>query len=153
MNYYLEVFKKYAVFEGRSQRAEYWYFYLFNIIVTMGLAFVDFMMIWKTGIKFPLFSTLYPLATIVPGFSVSVRRLHDVGKSGWTLLALFIPLAGAIWILILSVTDSNPGDNEYGQNPKGGSAAPLSSDNTQAQTPQVNSTPQAPQNSQNDNEF
>lgn len=55
---------------------------------------------------------------LIPGLSVSVRRLHDVGKSGWMLLIALIPLIGAIWLFVLLVTDSKPGENEYGPNPK-----------------------------------
>jgi uncharacterized membrane protein YhaH (DUF805 family) len=60
----------------------------------------------------------YVLATLIPNLSVSVRRLHDVGKSGWMYLVALIPLVGFIWLLVLFTTDSQPGDNEYGPNPK-----------------------------------
>jgi len=65
----------------------------------------------------PLYG-LYALAMLIPGLAVSVRRLHDVGKSGWMLLIALIPLIGAIWLLVLMLTDSNPGENQYGSNPK-----------------------------------
>ena len=57
---------------------------------------------------------LYSLATFIPSIAVAIRRLHDVGKSGWMLLVVFIPLLGGIWLLVLYCTDSQPGDNEYG---------------------------------------
>ena len=65
----------------------------------------------------PLYG-LYALAMLIPGLAVAVRRLHDVGKSGWMILIALIPLIGAIWLLVLMVTDSNAGENQYGQNPK-----------------------------------
>ena len=55
---------------------------------------------------------------IIPSIAVGVRRLHDIGKSGWMMLVVFIPFVGAIWLLILFVMDSKPGANEYGPNPK-----------------------------------
>ena len=55
---------------------------------------------------------------LVPGLAVSIRRLHDVGKSGWYLLINLIPIAGPIWFLVLACTDSQPGHNKYGPNPK-----------------------------------
>ena len=61
---------------------------------------------------------LYALVMFIPYIAVSVRRLHDVGKSGWMFFILLIPIIGAIWFLVLLVTDSNPGENPYGTNPK-----------------------------------
>ena len=65
-----------------------------------------------------LFHLLYRLAVFVPGLAVGVRRLHDVGKSGWMLFIALIPMIGSIWLIVLMATDSNVGGNEYGQNPK-----------------------------------
>jgi uncharacterized membrane protein YhaH (DUF805 family) len=59
------------------------------------------------------------LAMIIPGLAVTVRRLHDVGKSGWFYFIVLIPIVGSIWILVLMVTDGQPGKNQYGKNPKG----------------------------------
>ena len=55
---------------------------------------------------------------LIPSLAVGVRRLHDVGKSGWMLLLAFIPIIGAIWLFVLFVTEGDMGDNEYGMNPK-----------------------------------
>jgi uncharacterized membrane protein YhaH (DUF805 family) len=101
MNYYLKVIQNYATFSGRARRSEYWYFSLFHIIITFVLAFVGVQSI----------STIYSLALVIPTISVGVRRMHDVGKSGWFLL---IP----IYNLILACTDGVNGDNEYGADPK-----------------------------------
>lgn len=65
----------------------------------------------------PIYS-LYALAVFIPSLAVVVRRLHDIGKSGWMYLIIFIPLIGAIWILVLLLKDSELGDNKYGPNPK-----------------------------------
>lgn len=114
MNYYLAVLKKYAVFSGRARRAEYWYFFLFNIIISVALIIITAVI----GDVFSILGLLYSLALLIPGLAVSVRRLHDVGKSGWMVLIGLIPLIGAIWLLVLMATDSNPGVNKYGPNPK-----------------------------------
>jgi len=119
MNYYLSVLKKYAEFSGRSQRAEYWYFVLFNIIIVFVLGFIDGIIGTFDPVSgYGLISGLYTLAVLIPAIAVGVRRLHDVGKSGWMLLIGLIPLIGFIWLIILMVIDSNPVNNKYGPNPK-----------------------------------
>ena len=118
-NYCLTVFKKYAVFSGRAQRAEYWYFFLFNIIFSIVIAILDSIIgTSKTVGPYGLLQVIFLLAFIIPGIAVAVRRLHDIGKSGWMLLISLIPIIGSIWLLILLARDSSPGDNEYGPNPK-----------------------------------
>jgi uncharacterized membrane protein YhaH (DUF805 family) len=107
MNYFLTVLqKKYAQFTGRARRSEYWYFALINFVIASVLAFIGGML------HFNLLYYIYAIAVLVPSIAVAVRRMHDVGKSGWFIL---IP----IYNLILACTDSTPGDNEYGPNPKG----------------------------------
>ena len=119
MNWYLKVLKQYADFNGRARRKEYWMFVVFNIIfagVAMALDNVLGIAFGVVGYG-PLYG-LYSLAVLIPGLAVTVRRLHDVGKSGWMIFIALIPLVGAIWLLVLFVTDSNPGENQYGANPK-----------------------------------
>jgi uncharacterized membrane protein YhaH (DUF805 family) len=106
MNYYLEVLQKYVVFEGRARRSEYWYFVLFNFIISLVLGLIG------NAINLPFISTIYSLAIFLPSIAVAIRRMHDVGKSGWYIL---IP----VYNLILACTDSEVGENKYGQNPKG----------------------------------
>jgi len=120
MNWYLKVLKEhYADFNGRARRKEYWMFALFNFIIALVLSFIDGLLgLTITGAGVGVLYMVYALIVLIPGIALSVRRLHDIGKSGWMLLVVFIPLIGAIWLLVLFVTDSNPGSNEYGPNPK-----------------------------------
>jgi uncharacterized membrane protein YhaH (DUF805 family) len=121
MSWYLEVLKKYAVFSGRARRMEYWMFVLFNIIIIVVLALIDYL----TGTFSPragvgLLGGLYSLAVLIPSIAVTVRRLHDTGRTGWWILIGLIPVIGNIVLLIFMVLDSEPGANEYGPNPKEG---------------------------------
>jgi uncharacterized membrane protein YhaH (DUF805 family) len=123
MNWYLGVLKQYAVFKGRARRKEYWFFLLFNLIVSLALTVVDFM----TGtldieLGMGLLSSLYSLAILIPSLAVTVRRLHDTDRTGWWLLIGIFPLIGAIVLLVFMLLDSQPGDNQYGANPKGETA-------------------------------
>ena len=120
MNWYITALKKYTVFSGRARRKEYWMFVLFNVIFSFIAVGLDFLlsqiMGWDGGVG--IFSILYSLAITLPSLAVAVRRLHDIGKSGWWFFITLVPLVGSIWYLILLVTDSQPGENEYGPNPK-----------------------------------
>jgi uncharacterized membrane protein YhaH (DUF805 family) len=104
----------YANFNGRARREEYWMFVLFNMIIATALGFVLGLLSLPDWLAY-----IYSLAIVVPNIAVSVRRLHDIGKSGLWCLIGFIPLIGAIWLLILFCKDSEPGANKYGENPKG----------------------------------
>ena len=120
MNWYLQALKQYAVFKGRARRKEYWFFALFNLIVSIVLTVVDYM----TGSLDPelgvgLLSGIYSLAILIPSLAVTVRRLHDTDRTGWWVLIAFIPFIGAIVLLVFMLLDSKPGDNRYGPNPKG----------------------------------
>lgn len=119
MNWYIEALKKYAVFSGRSRRKEFWYFMLFVLVISFVLALID------NGVGnnydpeagIGTLSRLYLLAMWIPSLAVSVRRLHDIGRSGWWLLLIFIPVIGGLIFLIFAVQDSKPG-TEFGPNPK-----------------------------------
>ena len=113
MNWYLEVLKKYAVFNGRARRKEYWMFFFFNILIGTVLGIID----GVAGLV-GLLGGLYALALLIPGIAVSVRRLHDTGRSGWWLLIGLVPLVGAVVLLIFFVQDSHSDQNQYGPNPK-----------------------------------
>jgi uncharacterized membrane protein YhaH (DUF805 family) len=114
MDWYFAVLKKYAVFEGRARRKEYWLFALFNFVIAGVLAFIDS----GLGLGMGLLSGLYGLALLIPGLALAVRRLHDTNHSGWWLLITLIPIIGPIIFFIFTVMDSDPGENDYGPNPK-----------------------------------
>ncbi len=121
MNWYLKVVKEhYADFKGRARRKEYWMFTLFNIIflgvavvldTLLGLSFTEL-------VPYGWIYVIYVLAVFIPGIAVVVRRLHDIGKSGWFYFIALIPIIGAIWLLVLLCTDSESGANKWGENPK-----------------------------------
>ncbi len=120
MNWYLGVLKKYATFEGRARRKEYWYFALFYVLVYLVLAAVDGLTgTYNANAGIGLLSGLYVLATIIPSIAVMVRRLHDTDRSGWFVLLGVIPVVGDIVLLVFACLDSQPGENRFGPNPKG----------------------------------
>ncbi|MDP9315926.1 MAG: DUF805 domain-containing protein [Chloroflexota bacterium] len=123
MRWYLDVLKKYAVFRGRARRKEYWMFFLFNIIISFILGLVDGLISVALGSDQNILANLYLLAVLLPGIAVSVRRLHDTGRSAWWVLIGLIPIIGPIILVVFLVQDSNPGQNEYGANPKEAMAA------------------------------
>ena len=102
------VVENYANFKGRARRSEYWYYTLASFIAGFicGL------------LPIPFISMLLSLALFIPSLAVSVRRLHDIGKSGWTYLLILIPIVGAIILLVWFCQDSQPGENKWGANPK-----------------------------------
>jgi uncharacterized membrane protein YhaH (DUF805 family) len=129
MNWYMEVLKKYAVFNGRARRAEYWWFFLINLAIGLVFYVLSLLVAGATSnsgsnsgsflsIGISCISGLYSLAVLLPALGVGIRRLHDIGKSGWWYFIALIPLVGSIWLLVLMATDSQPGDNMYGPNPK-----------------------------------
>jgi uncharacterized membrane protein YhaH (DUF805 family) len=119
MNWYLKVLKQYADFSGRARRKEYWMFTLFNLIFLLVATILDNVFGLTLGEQiYGVLYFLYALVVLIPGLAVCVRRLHDVGKSGWMFLIILIPIIGSIWLLVLEVTDSMPGENQYGPNPK-----------------------------------
>jgi uncharacterized membrane protein YhaH (DUF805 family) len=115
--WWLSVLKNhYADFEGRARRQTYWMFVLVNAIISVVISIVGLLLPGALG---TVLSSIFSLAILVPAIAVGVRRLHDIGKSGWWYLIIFIPLIGTIWLIVLLATDSQPGVNEYGENPKG----------------------------------
>jgi uncharacterized membrane protein YhaH (DUF805 family) len=118
MHWYVDVIKKYAVFEGRARRTEYWMFFLVNVVIAIVLAIIDTAVGLRSGMGVGLLGTLYSLAVLLPGLAVGVRRLHDTARSGWWLLLALIPLVGPIVLLVFMATDGTPGANSYGPNPK-----------------------------------
>ncbi len=113
MHWYLEALKKYATMGGRARRKEYWYFALFNMIIVCALAFFE-VATEGSGVMYGAYS----LGALVPSFTVGVRRLHDTGHSAWFLFIGLIPIVGALILLYNFLKDSDPGENDYGSNPK-----------------------------------
>jgi uncharacterized membrane protein YhaH (DUF805 family) len=118
------VFENYANFNGRARRSEYWYFVLAQILIVFGMVAIgSFLgMLFDNSedgffIAFGFFG-LYFLAILIPYLALIVRRMHDIGKSGWFYLVRFIPVIGGIWILVLLCTEGNFGSNKYGTDPK-----------------------------------
>ena len=93
-------------------------FTLFSLIISGILTLIDSNLGTQVNSGTGLFGGVYSLLILVPSIAVSVRRLHDIGKSGWMLLVALIPLIGAIWLLILFCSDTQPQENKWGRNPK-----------------------------------
>lgn len=111
--------KKYAVFSGRARRKEYWMFTLFNFIAIIIATVLDSALGTNFGpLPYGIFYLVYVLGVLVPGISVAVRRLHDIGKSGGWVFIAFVPIVGGIWLLVLFCTEGDSGTNEYGPDPK-----------------------------------
>ena len=105
MKYFIKCLKLYADSSGRARRAEYWNFTLFNFIFALVVSII------AEVVDAPMLSGIFTLAMFLPGFTVGMRRMHDVGKSGWLFL---VP----IYNLILACTEGTNGYNEYGPDPK-----------------------------------
>lgn len=121
--YFLDIIKnKYADFNGRARRAEYWKYILVYLIIYVAIAIVGGILgqiASFLGSIFYLILSLLSLAVLVPSLAVAVRRLHDTNKSGWFLLLSFIPLVG-FYVIYLLVIEGDKGDNQYGPDPKAG---------------------------------
>lgn len=119
MNWIKTVYQKYAVFEGRAQRAEYWYFALFYIIAYAVLGLIDgSLMRPEDELQWGILTSVFTLGTLVPSIAVSVRRLHDTDRSGWWLLLVFVPLIGQLVVLVFTILDGTHGANRFGPDPK-----------------------------------
>ena len=119
MKYFLYCLQHYADFTGRARRSAYWYFVLFNFIVSILIGLSLGVIAGLLNVPALVYlAYLWSLAVFIPSLAVSVRRLHDIGRSGWWLLLSLIPLVGAIILIIWHCTDSQPGANQYGSNPK-----------------------------------
>jgi uncharacterized membrane protein YhaH (DUF805 family) len=118
MSWFLLALRRYAQFSGRSRRKEYWFFTLFFLlasVVAMGLDMALGTMDEETGLG--VVSGLLSLAALLPSIAVTVRRLHDTGRSGWWMLIFLIPLLGLVGFYFM-VKNGDPGDNQFGPDPK-----------------------------------
>ena len=119
MSWFIEALRKYAVFGGRSRRKEYWFFVLFVVVISTVLTSVDGLIgAYDRSTGVGLLSAIFSLAILIPSISVSVRRLHDIDRTGWWVLISLVPLVGWIVLLVFHVQDGTPGTNRYGPNPK-----------------------------------
>lgn len=119
MKWYLAVLKKYAVFDGRASRSEFWFFVLVNFLIAVVLGFIEGILGMSSEFGYGPITGLYTLAIFLPAVGVAIRRLHDTGRSGWWLLLSFVPFIGALVLLVFYVLDSEPGSNQYGDSVKG----------------------------------
>ena len=119
MNWYLKCLKQYADFSGRARRKEYWMYVLFYMIIAIVVHVIDVMLGWVTPeFEMGVLGGLYSLCMFIPGLAVSVRRLHDIGKSGWNFLFIFIPLVGAVVLLIWFCKEGERRGNAWALDPK-----------------------------------
>jgi uncharacterized membrane protein YhaH (DUF805 family) len=119
-------FQNYVTFTGRAPRSAYWWVFLFNLIIAVVAAVCDqvlgiaYTMAGPTGVMSlgygPIY-TIYLLAVLLPSIALSVRRLHDRDMSGWWFLLVFVPLIGALILLVWFCLPGTPGDNRFGPNP------------------------------------
>ena len=120
INWVMSALKKYAVFSGRSQRSEYWFYILIYMILYIVLSVIDAVLgLYSNHAQIGLLSGLLALVLFIPSIAVAARRLHDTGRTGWWQLIAFIPLIGIIVLIVFLASDSEPGTNKYGPNPKG----------------------------------
>ncbi|MEU5423462.1 DUF805 domain-containing protein [Streptomyces sp. NPDC020667] len=113
MHWFTDVLKKYAVFNGRARRQEYWMFTLIATVISLVLAVADALLGTNQILQFA-----FALALLIPTLAVSFRRLHDTHRSGWWILIGLVPLVGWIILLVFMCLDSTPHHNKYGPNPK-----------------------------------
>lgn len=119
MNWYLKVLKQYADFNGRARRKEFWMFFLFHFIMLIVAIMIDGALHTTISpLPYGYIFIAYGLLTLLPYIALVVRRLHDVGKSGWFYFIALIPLIGSIWLLVLMCKEGDRGDNAYGPDPK-----------------------------------
>lgn len=103
------VLERYAKFDGRAGRAEFWWFFLANLIISIVLNGLG-----QASSIFSILGLIYSLGVLVPGIAVAIRRLHDIGKSGWFLLIALIPLVGFIILIVFYAKEGDAGTNAYG---------------------------------------
>jgi uncharacterized membrane protein YhaH (DUF805 family) len=127
MKWFIKALKQYADFSGRARRKEYWMFFLFYMIFgavemildkTLGTTYRITFSFSGQSLEYGWIYQIYTMATIVPCLAVGVRRLHDIGKSGWNYLLGLIPLVGAIILLVWACKEGQWGENKWGLNPK-----------------------------------
>ncbi len=112
MDWYIKVLKKYANFEGRARRQEYWMFLLINLIIIFVIGLIDGL----TGDS-GIIGMIYSLFVFIPSLAVGIRRLHDIGKTGWWIVISFVPIIG-FFVLVYFFVQDGEAENQWGPNPK-----------------------------------
>ena len=131
MHYFITCLQKYAAFSGRSRRAEYWYFGLFYILYNVVFVIIDKVVLDVALDQIGILSPIYGVDLLIASLAVSARRLHDIDKSAWWMLLIFVPLVGIIVLLIWYCKSGTTGPNRFGDDPKqeeGGTEEPVNSD-------------------------
>ena len=119
MNFFIEGIKNYANFSDRATRQQYWMFYLFYILITVALTFLDMAVgLYDPMTAMGLFSTIFTLALLIPSIAILARRLHDIGRSGWWILLIIIPLLGILVLFVMTLLDSESATNKWGESTK-----------------------------------
>lgn len=127
MSWFVMALKNCATFSGRARRKEYWMFFLWVILIALGLTILDLVIgTYNHESGAGLLSGVFSLAILVPYISLNARRLHDIGKSGWMQLLFLIPLVGFVLWIVWMVTDGERETNKYGPSPKFGAGTPQS---------------------------
>lgn len=119
------IFQRYADFQGRSRRSEYWYFLLFNFLLSFGgqlLVGIAAAMVPALGGIIGILLLIVSLGLLIPGIAITIRRLHDLDKSGWWILIFLIPLVNLIMMLVWFTQKGSEGDNQFGPDPTGNMA-------------------------------
>lgn len=115
MHWYLDVIRRYADFNGRANRPEFWWYQLINLIIYVAILLVVTVAVgYSTG---RIVASLYSLAVLLPGLGVGIRRLHDTDRSGWWIVIGIIPVIGAIVLIVFTASAGTPGPNRYGPSP------------------------------------
>ncbi len=126
MNDFIIPYRRYVDFSGRSDRKEFWYYLLFYVIVAAMLSVVDRTLFPHTldgdGDYLQPLTSIFAIGSLVPSIAVSIRRMHDTGRSGWWVLIWLIPIIGWIWALVLCAQKGQPEPNAYGEPPEGSRA-------------------------------
>ncbi len=136
MHYYIEAFRKFATFEGRARRKEYWLFVLFNFLFALAAAILDnlFGIAGDTTLLGPIY-VIYGIASLIPSLSLAVRRLHDTGRPGPFIFICLIPLVGTIIFFAATCIEGDAGENRFGHDPKGSAGERPSEDASVAHHP------------------
>jgi len=114
MNTYFATFKKYVVFSGRANRKEYWTFFLINLAIVFALTVLENAI---TGTEQAAVAGLFSLIVLLPAIAVSVRRLHDINKTGWWYLFILVPFVGPIVLIVFFLWQGDKDANDYGEPP------------------------------------